>query len=105
MVERIRATECALGDGVKRPQDGELETAALVRRSWHTVSALPAGHVIAESDLMLKRPANGLAPTEMPVGRTLTVAKDADTAIMKDDLDERLNRSFVSDSSLKNHFS
>jgi len=78
MVRRARETASALGDGIKRPAPGESETAALVRRSWHATRDLAAGILLAESDMVLKRPAAGLAPDSVPIGRRLTrpVAKD-----------------------------
>ena len=63
-----------LGDGDKKPAPGEAETAALVRRSWHAARDIPAGTVLSPDDLVLKRPADGLAPDACPVGCHLAVA-------------------------------
>jgi N,N'-diacetyllegionaminate synthase len=71
MIDKLRKTAKALGDGVKRPVPEELETAALVRRSWHASRDLKAGQKLTQSDLVLKRPAVGLMPADCPVGHTL----------------------------------
>jgi sialic acid synthase SpsE len=71
MIDKLHKTALALGDGVKRPVPEELETASLVRRSWHASRDLKAGQKLTQSDLVLKRPAVGLAPSDCPVGHTL----------------------------------
>ena len=86
MIRRIRAVERALGDGIKRPASGEVETAKLVRRSWHAARRLDAGAVLGTGDVVLKRPAHGLAPDVNLVGRTLKIAHEADEPIGIDDL-------------------
>jgi len=75
-----------MGDGVKRPTAAEIETARLVRRSWHTRHSLPAGSVLGEDDVVLKRPADGLLPHWSPVGCRLARTLDADTPISAGDL-------------------
>jgi N-acetylneuraminate synthase/N,N'-diacetyllegionaminate synthase len=86
MIRKVRATARALGDGVKRPAAGEEATARLVRRSWHAARDLAAGIRLGESDLVLKRPANGLAPHLSPVGRKTAVAIAADQPITAEHL-------------------
>jgi N-acetylneuraminate synthase/N,N'-diacetyllegionaminate synthase len=85
-VAKLRATTLVLGDGVKRPAPGELETAQLVRRSWHAARDLPAGAVLSAGDVALKRPAAGLEPHIDPVGRRLACARAADEPIRAADL-------------------
>jgi N-acetylneuraminate synthase len=86
MINRIRAVERSLGDGVKRPAAGEADTAKLVRRSWHAAYRLDAGTVLRAADVILKRPGHGLSPDADPVGRTLTQAREADEPIRMADL-------------------
>lgn len=62
MVRDIRATEDALGDGVKAPRPGELPVRDLVRRSIVLRHALPAGRGLSRDDLVLLRPAGGIEP-------------------------------------------
>lgn len=88
MIRKLREIVIMLGDGVKRPAAGEAETAAVVRRSWHAARDIPAGTVLAATDLVLKRPADGLVPNECPIGRRLAVALRADQAVKQEHLAE-----------------
>lgn len=62
MVASIRAVEQALGDGGKRPQAGEWDTARVARKSVVAACAIAAGEPFAETNLTLMRPGNGLSP-------------------------------------------
>lgn len=86
MIGKLRATELALGDGIKRPAPGEMETATLVRRSWHALRELAGGTIITADDIVLKRPATGLDPGFELIGRRLARAVGADEAIGDADL-------------------
>lgn len=86
MIRKLQETRLALGDGEKKPAPGEAETARLVRRSWHAVRNLPAGTALSRDDITLKRPADGLAPRDAPIGRRLRHAVAADAPIGADDL-------------------
>jgi N,N'-diacetyllegionaminate synthase len=88
MVRKLRETAAMLGDGEKKPAQGEAETAALVRRSWHAARDIPAGTVLTASDLVLKRPADGLAPDACPAGRRAAVALRADEPVRHEHLSE-----------------
>ena len=75
MVERTRELEAALGDGVKRVEANEVQTAVLQQRCLRARHDLPAGHVLAADDLEVLRPAPAGAarPYELPalLGRAL----------------------------------
>ena len=71
MIGKLHKTVQALGDGVKRPVPEEVETATLVRRSWHASREIEAGQKLTHDDLVLMRPAAGLAPADCPEGRIL----------------------------------
>lgn len=88
MIRKLGETAAMLGDGEKKPAPGEAETAALVRRSWHAARDLAAGTVLAAEDLVLKRPADGLAPGACPAGRRLAVALQADEPVKREHLSE-----------------
>jgi sialic acid synthase SpsE len=85
MVDRSRELEAALGDGVKRVEANEAQTAVLQQRCLRATRALPAGHVLQSSDLEALRPApvGALRPYELPVaiGRALAVALEAGDAL------------------------
>ena len=86
MIRKLREVGDMLGDGNKVPTRDELATAALVRRSWHAARDLPAGTVIGTDAVVLKRPADGLAPEASPVGRTVIRAVAADAPLTAADL-------------------
>jgi N,N'-diacetyllegionaminate synthase len=88
MIRRVRAVEAALGDGVKRPAQGEAETAQMVRRSWHAARELESGTVLTAADITLKRPADGLAPATGLIGRHIRTARRRDAPIRQQDLVE-----------------
>ena len=73
MVHAVRTVEAALGDGVKRPAAEELSTATVARRSLVAAHDLPAGTVLAESMIAIRRPGTGLPPTFLRqlIGRRL----------------------------------
>jgi len=62
MVKAVRDTEKALGDGEKRPTASEEKNKQAVRRSIVAAVDIPAGTVITEEMLGLKRPGTGLSP-------------------------------------------
>jgi N-acetylneuraminate synthase/N,N'-diacetyllegionaminate synthase len=86
LVTAIRLVESGLGDGIKRPMPSERNTMAVVRRTIVAGRDLPAGHVIARSDIALKRAGAGLAANELDrvLGRALRVAVRRDTPITRD---------------------
>ena len=76
MVEKTRELEFALGCGVKKIEDNELETAILQRRSIRTRKYLKAGSVIGEKDIIALRPCpiNAIDPSYVSsiVGKKIT---------------------------------
>lgn len=62
LVQGIRNVEAALGHGRKEPAVSEANTAAAARRSLVAARTLPAGTVLTEEDLAIKRPGTGLPP-------------------------------------------
>ncbi|MAY71554.1 MAG: N-acetylneuraminate synthase [Halomonas sp.] len=71
MVTAIRRIERALGDGRKRPAPCEQPQRELVRRSVVAGRDIDAGEVLAQGDLLLKRPGSGLPAAALPqlIGR------------------------------------
>lgn len=88
MVTAIRHVEDSLGSGIKGPAKCELPNISVARKSVVAARALPAGHMLEEADMDIKRPGNGLAPKSLPslVGRTLRAALDEDEVIRWDHL-------------------
>ena len=56
MVERTRELELALGDGVKRIENNEKNTAIVQRRAIRAKVEIPAGAIIEEKDIECLRP-------------------------------------------------
>ena len=72
MIKNIRETEAALGSPLKFMPDSERNLYKLARRSIIAKKNIPKGKVIEESDLIIKRPGNGISPKflETVIGRT-----------------------------------
>lgn len=75
MVERTRDLEASIGDGQKKIEENEQETAVLQRRSICATNGLKKGMQIKKHDLTVLRPcpADGIPPFEMQnvIGKTL----------------------------------
>jgi N,N'-diacetyllegionaminate synthase len=62
MVSAIRNIEVALGDGCKRPSQGEFENRAIARKSLVAIKAIRSGDILSQDNLGVKRPGNGISP-------------------------------------------
>src|SRR5947199_10437365 len=90
LVRDLHRVPTALGDGVKRPLDCEQQ--ALVKMGKKLVAArdLEAGHVLTESDVAIKSPADGgLRPYELDrlLGRPLRRPLRVEEAIFLEDVE------------------
>ncbi|MEO1040296.1 MAG: N-acetylneuraminate synthase [Pseudomonadota bacterium] len=61
-IDRLRAVEAAIGDGVKRPTSPEADTRRAARRSLTAAVDIEPGAVITDDMLSAQRPGHGLAP-------------------------------------------
>ncbi len=75
LVAGIRKVEAALGSGKKEPAENEADTARAVRKSLVAACHIPAGTVIIEEMLAIRRPGTGIPPSsiEMVLGRRTVV--------------------------------
>jgi N-acetylneuraminate synthase/N,N'-diacetyllegionaminate synthase len=82
-VDGIRSAQAALGDGQKRPREGELATAAVARKSLVAVRDLVRGAVLESSDVRAMRPGTGIPPADLQrvCGRRLTADIRAGTLL------------------------
>jgi N-acetylneuraminate synthase len=91
MASAVEVAFEALGDGVKRVEDNEVDSAVVQRRALRFARELPAGHRVAEGDLVATRPipVDGIEPYRAPevVGRTLRRAVGADELVRLADLE------------------
>jgi N,N'-diacetyllegionaminate synthase len=65
MVSAIRNVEKALGSAEKKPTATEEKHILVARKSIHTASALKKGAVLKVSDLVMKRPGDGISAMKM----------------------------------------
>jgi len=88
LVEKIRCVEKALGDGIKRPVAGELDTRSVARRSIVARRQLSAGTVLTKEDVSIKRPGTGIAPEALHrvIGRKLARDVGADQLLSWEDM-------------------
>ena len=84
MVKAIRNVEMALGDGIKRASESEIENKLIVRKSIVAAREVEAGEVLTEANLAVKRPGTGISPTEWDA----VLGKDAKRKFVKDELVE-----------------
>lgn len=88
MVENIRITESAIGNGRKTPTAREREVAKVARRSVATARPIAAGEEITAGDIAFLRPGTGIAPADayLVLGRKLKRALDNGALISLTDL-------------------
>jgi N,N'-diacetyllegionaminate synthase len=65
MITSIRNIEKAFGDSKKKPTTTEQKNMLVARKSIHLVKPIVKGHIISESDLIMKRPGDGISPMLM----------------------------------------
>jgi sialic acid synthase SpsE len=72
MVQAVRDTEAALGDGVKRMAAAEADLYVTARRSLFAARTIEAGTVLGEEDVAVLRPGTGIEVRDLPhvLGRT-----------------------------------
>ena len=93
LVVKCRMVQQGLGAEERTVYAEEMEQRRKMRRSVIFARDLPAGHVLARSDLYAKRPGTGIAPDRMGalVGKTLARAVRADTLLCREDILEDLD--------------
>lgn len=88
MVVAVRDAHAALGDGTKVPQPSESDALRVARRSVVARRSIPAGYVLEQGDLDVKRPGTGISPLEIDrlIGAVTLRPLAADTIITIDDV-------------------
>jgi sialic acid synthase SpsE len=89
LVRDLRRVPAAIGDGVKRPLPSEARPLEKMGKQLVAARSLPAGHVLADGDLVAKSPAEGgLPPHRLDdlLGRTLARELALDEAIRDADV-------------------
>jgi N-acetylneuraminate synthase len=83
LVDAVRETEIAIGDGIKRPTPSETANLAAARRSLVVSRAIRRGERFHETNLTAKRPGTGISPMEhwAWLGRTASRDYNADELV------------------------
>ena len=91
MVDRANELHLALGDGVKRIEDNEIDTSFIQRRGLRYTTNLAAGHVVTAEDLFPLRPiaSDGVPPYEKMkiVGKQLKISVSKDDHVKYEDFE------------------
>jgi len=89
-IAMIRRIEAMLGDGVKRPAEGEDAMRPLIRRGVYARNDIAAGEPVGEKDLLIVRPVSELNPAEADglIGRPAKRELPALGALRRSDLSE-----------------
>jgi sialic acid synthase SpsE len=90
IVDSIRETEAALGDGIKKPSPTEVDMRRETRKSLIAARELSAGTVISPENTIIKRPGTGIFPSdaEKVYGMKLVKPVAADMPVKWNDLKE-----------------
>lgn len=62
MIDGIRATEAALGDGIKKPRPSEIKNIPIARKSLVAIRPIRKGEAFGADNVTAKRPGNGVSP-------------------------------------------
>lgn len=91
MVDRTRELENALGTGIKKVEENELDTVILQRRSLRMVRDLAKGNIIKRTELDVLRPcpSDAITPDKLPLvlGKALRRNKNAGEYLKWEDLE------------------
>lgn len=80
MVKKIRDIESAIGNGIKNgPRPEEMEHYQKARRSIIAKRNIAAGEIIKDEDLIIKRPGNGVHPSQLPIVVGRKALRDIET--------------------------
>lgn len=84
----LERAHVALGDGVKRVYDSEIQPMKKQRKSIVAARELPQGHILASDDLAFKVPNEGLLPSDchLLIGKAINRAIKTDDYIMLSDV-------------------
>jgi len=82
MIDSIRKAERALGDGIKKPTDEEVEIKRVTRKSLVAGVDIPEGTAISREMIEIKRPETGIRPKRLKD----ILGKKANRSIVKDEV-------------------
>lgn len=62
MVDLLRNFEKALGSGIKKPSESEIQNINIARKSIHAEEQIKAGDIFSKDNISIKRPGGGISP-------------------------------------------
>jgi N-acetylneuraminate synthase/sialic acid synthase len=88
LVRDLRRVREALGDGVKRVLECEVEPITKMGKKLVAACDLPAGHVLTQMDIAIKSPGDGVPPHELDnlIGKKLKRSLAEDAAVLFEDV-------------------
>jgi N,N'-diacetyllegionaminate synthase len=88
MISGIRNIEKALGNYEKKPTPTEQKNMLVARKSIHLIRPIVKGHIISESDLIMKRPGDGISPMlmEQVIAKKTVANFDKEHKLMWEDI-------------------
>jgi len=83
MIKGIREVELALGNGIKKPTEIELQNRIPVRKSLVAKTSILAGEIFSAENLTVKRPGDGIEPSKFwsYIGQIASKSYDEDELI------------------------
>ncbi len=89
LISEIRLVEKINGDGIKGPQNSEINNRNTIRKSITTSKRIKKGDVLAESNIAVKRPGSGIEPKYISkiFGKKINKDIDKDVSITWNDFD------------------
>jgi N,N'-diacetyllegionaminate synthase len=89
MVQSIRNIEVAMGSGIKVPAAVEVKNMVIARKSIHIQHNLNKGDVLTQTNLIMKRPGDGISPMQLNLilGKKLNKDKLEDTKLTWNDIE------------------
>lgn len=65
LIDAVRSVESALGSPIIEPASSEAEAREGYRLSCATARSIPSGHILEEKDIIFRRPATGIPPSQI----------------------------------------
>ena len=89
-IRDLKRMDVMLGSGIKKVESYEKEARSKMGKSIYLGKDLPAGHILQLEDLVIKSPAEGLKPYQLPhvIGKKLKVELKKETLLSLNNLED-----------------
>ncbi|OPX96499.1 MAG: N,N'-diacetyllegionaminic acid synthase [Syntrophorhabdus sp. PtaB.Bin027] len=90
MVQAIRDVECAQGDGIKKPNEVEIQIREIARKSIVAKRSIKKNEIITSDMLTVKRPGTGIKPNYLHffIGKKINCDLEKDNFVLFDMVNE-----------------